>query len=78
MDYNASTGTWDITVTLVAGDIKFRLNDAWAWNLGGTTDNLTHNGSNITVAAGNYTIKLTITVFSPLGSEAGTYTIVKN
>jgi hypothetical protein len=78
MDYNASTGTWDITTDLKAGDIKFRLNDAWAWNLGGTTDKLVHNGSNITVDAGNYTIKLTITVFMPLGSEAGTYTIKKN
>jgi starch-binding outer membrane protein SusE/F len=78
MDYNAATGTWDITITLVAGDIKFRLNDEWGWNLGGTTDKLVHNGSNITVAAGNYTIKLTITVFSPNGSEAGTYTIKKN
>jgi starch-binding outer membrane protein SusE/F len=78
MEYNTATGTWDITIDLVAGDIKFRLNDAWAWNLGGTTDNLTHNGANITVAAGNYTIKLTITVFEPLGSEAGTYTIKKN
>jgi len=78
MDYNAATGTWDITINLVAGDIKFRLNDAWAWNLGGTTGNLVHNGSNITVTAGNYTIKLTITTFMPFGFEAGTYTIKKN
>jgi hypothetical protein len=78
MDYNSSTGTWDITIDLVAGDIKFRLNDGWAWNLGGTTDNLVHNGANITVTAGNYTIKLTITVALPVGSEAGTYTIKKN
>lgn len=78
MDYNAQTGTWYITIDLVAGDIKFRLNDGWAWNLGGTTDNLVHNGANIPVTAGNYTISLTITVPAPIGSEAGTFTIVKN
>jgi starch-binding outer membrane protein SusE/F len=78
MTYNTMLGTWDITITLVAGDIKFRLNDDWAWNLGGTTGALTHNGSNYTVAPGNYTISLTITTFGPAGSEAGTFTITKN
>jgi hypothetical protein len=78
MDYDSGTGTWVITITLVAGDIKFRLNDGWAWNLGGTTTNLVHNGDNIPVTAGNYTIALTITVAEPVGSEAGKYTIVKN
>ena len=77
MDYDAKTGTWKIPITLKDGDIKFRLNDGWAWNLGGTTDKLVHNGDNIPVTAGNYTITLTIT--NPVqGSEAGTYTIVKN
>jgi hypothetical protein len=78
MDYHAKTGTWNITIDLVDGDIKFRLNDAWSWNLGGTTDNLVHNGDNIPVTAGNYTISLTITNAAPVGSETGTYTIVKN
>ena len=78
MDYNASTGTWDITITLVDGDFKFRLNDDWGWNLGGTTDNLTHNGANCSITAGNYSISLTITVEGPNGSEAGKYTIKKN
>ncbi|GET20611.1 SusE domain-containing protein [Prolixibacter denitrificans] len=78
MDYDAKTGTWNITIDLVDGDIKFRLNDGWAWNLGGTPDNLVHNGDNIAVTAGNYTISLTITNATPVGSETGTYTIVKN
>jgi len=78
MDYDAKTGTWNITIDLVDGDIKFRLNDGWAWNLGGTPDNLVHNGDNIPVTAGNYTISLTITNATPVGSETGTYTIVKN
>jgi len=78
MTYNTQTGTWDITITLVAGDIKFRLNDDWAWNLGGTLSALSHNGSNYTVTAGNYTISLTITTYGPAGSEAGTFTLTKN
>lgn len=76
MDYDQASGTWSITLDLVVGDIKFRLNDGWAWNLGGTTDNLYHNGPNIAVdEAGNYTITLNITDFD---GEEGTFTIVKN
>ena len=73
MDYDAQSGTWKITVSLVDGEIKFRLNDGWAWNLGGTTDNLTQGGGNIAVTAGNYTISLTI-----IGGSTGTFKIVKN
>ncbi|MGE0076625.1 MAG: SusF/SusE family outer membrane protein [Bacteroidales bacterium] len=78
MDYNSSTGTWSITVDLVVGEIKFRKNDGWSWNLGGTADKLVHNGDNIAIsAAGNYTITLTITNDTQ-GSEAGSCKIVKN
>jgi starch-binding outer membrane protein SusE/F len=73
MDYNTSAGTWSITVTLVNGSFKFRLNDDWAWNLGGTPDNLTQNGANCPATAGNYTITLTI-----INGTTGTYKIVKN
>ncbi len=73
MDYNAQTGTWSITLDLIAGEIKFRKNDGWAWNLGGTKDNLTQGGDNIAVTAGNYTITLTI-----INDATGTCTIVKN
>ena len=73
MDYNATTGTWNITLTLIDGEIKFRLNDGWAWNLGGTKTNLTQGGDNLVVTAGNYTIKLTI-----INGTTGTCTIVKN
>lgn len=76
MDYNAATGIWSITLDLVAGEIKFRKNDGWAWNLGGTPDNLVHNGSNLPIAAaGNYTI--TLNIISDAG-ELGTCTITKN
>jgi hypothetical protein len=82
MEYNPATGTWSITITLKDGELKFRLNNAWAWNLGyrpGGKDltDLFHNGDNIAVTAGNYTITLTIT--QPNGpNEAGSCTIVKN
>jgi hypothetical protein len=73
MDYNATTGTWSIRVTLIDGGFKFRLNDDWGWNLGGTPDNLTQNGANCTATAGTYTITLTI-----INGTTGTYTIVKS
>jgi len=82
MEYNPATGTWSITITLADGEIKFRFNNAWAWNLGyrpGGKDpaDLFHNGDNIAVTAGNYTITLTIT--QPNGpDEAGSCIIVKN
>jgi len=78
MDYNPANGSWSITLDLVVGEIKFRLNDGWAWNLGGTPDNLVHNGANVPIAeAGNYTITMTITNETQ-GSETGTCVIVKN
>lgn len=73
MDYDTKTGTWFITAKLIDGEIKFRLNDGWAWNLGGTPGSLTQGGANIAVTAGNYTIRLTI-----INGTTGTYTIVKN
>ncbi|MEI6059989.1 MAG: SusE domain-containing protein [Bacteroidota bacterium] len=79
MDYDSKSGTWYITTDLIVGEIKFRFNDGWAWNLGwnDAKDALTHNGANIAVTeAGNYTITLTITKFD--APEAGTFTIVKN
>lgn len=80
MDYNAATDTWEITANLVVGEIKFRKNDGWAWNLGWNSgkNSLEHNGANIAVdAAGNYSIALTITNDNS-GSETGTFTIKKN
>jgi len=78
MDYDSKTGTWYITTDLIDGEIKFRFNDGWSWNLGwnDAKTSLVHNGANIAVAAGNYTIRLTITQFA--APETGTFTIVKN
>jgi hypothetical protein len=77
MDYDAKTGTWKITITLVDGEFKFRLNDAWSVNWGGTASNLVFNGANVPITAGNYTISFTITN-DVAGSNTGTFTIVKN
>lgn len=83
MDYDAKTGTWSITLDLVVGQIKFRMNDGWSWNLGynpknHSLDDLVHNGDNIDItSAGNYTITLTITN-DVTGQETGKCTIVKN
>ena len=71
MEYDHATGTWNITIDLVSGDIKFRVNDDWGWNLGGPLDGLTVDGSNISVTAGKYTITLTITKPNSVKGEVG-------
>lgn len=68
MEYNHETGTWSLTLELVDGMIKFRRNDDWGWNLGGTEDSLEKDGPDIPVTAGNYTIILTINDDGDTGS----------
>lgn len=66
--------TWTGEVTTESADIewKFRMNNAWAVNLGGAADNLVVNGGNLKFeAAGTYTVTLN------LGSLPYTCTIVK-
>lgn len=78
MDYNRKKGFWEVTTALGNGEIKFRKNDGWAWNLGldGTTGKLKHDGPNIPVpSAGNYYITLTITSYD--APAAGFYTMTK-
>ena len=65
--------TWTITTNLTAGELKFRANDAWEVNMGGTEASLTQDGPNLPIAdAGNYTITMTL---HPQGYTAR---IVKN
>jgi hypothetical protein len=68
MEYNPETGTWSVTLDLFDGMIKFRRNDDWGWNLGGTADSLEKDGPDIPVTAGNYTIILTINDDGDTGS----------
>jgi hypothetical protein len=84
MDYDKNEGCWYITIELKASldplppaaggimkcEFKFRLNDGWAWNLGGTPDKLTQGGANVIIAPGKYTIKL----FINADGKTGRYT----
>ncbi|MGM1431091.1 SusF/SusE family outer membrane protein [Sphingobacterium lactis] len=55
------TYTWKITTALMAGELKFRANNDWGINLGGTLDNLVDGGPNLKIdAAGTYDIELNL------------------
>ncbi|MDR2805667.1 MAG: SusF/SusE family outer membrane protein [Dysgonamonadaceae bacterium] len=70
MTWNDQTLQWEITVELISGGFKFRLNNAWDVNLGGANGTLTAGGDNISVsAAGTYLITL--------NPDEQTYTITK-
>ncbi len=59
MTWDGVAGHFTVTMNLVAGEFKFRANDAWAFDFGGDLGALTPGGSNIPVSeAGNYTITL--------------------
>lgn len=73
--YNPETGNLSITLDMVAGPYKFRVNDDWAINLGDTgADGILEAGGDDLVLDedGNYTIELI------LNNPVYTYTIVKN
>ena len=67
LTYNKETGAWEVTATLSAGEMKFRMNHDWAISWGGANGDgtnfgdLTQNGgANLQVAAGTYLIQLYI------------------
>ena len=58
LTYNAETRAWEGTVDLTADEFKFRANDDWAINWGGSEDNLTQDGANLKITeAGKYFIQ---------------------
>lgn len=67
--------TWEIDVTLGAGEYKFRANDEWSINMGmNTAGTLRQDGGNIaSPGAGNYHIEMTL---DPVGGY--TYTVTPN
>jgi len=72
--FDKTTNSLKITTDLKAGEFKFRANNSWDFNFGGSNGNLTAGGANIAIpAAGNYTI----TFFLGPKGEAK-YTLVKN
>lgn len=76
MDYNSTDRTWEITADLTNGNFKFRLNDGWAWNLGG---NGTADGSADNYDSDNKTIQLSQGGKNiPVLDGAGNYTIKLN
>jgi hypothetical protein len=54
--YDPSTDLWRAIVTLKTGQIKFRLNNDWGVNYGGSGGVLKSGGDNINVTAGTYLI----------------------
>ncbi|OQY00447.1 MAG: hypothetical protein B6I20_08720 [Bacteroidetes bacterium 4572_117] len=59
MFYNGQRQMWEITGDFVAGEVKFRANDAWDLNYGGADGSIVAGGDNIVLDAdGNYTIRL--------------------
>ena len=70
MGYNNGKRIWNITLNLVAGEIKFRKNDAWDTNYGGSNGALALGGSNIAITeAGSYKIEMNLVT--------NTYTVTK-
>ena len=58
LTYNAETRAWEGTVELAADEFKFRANDDWGINWGGSVDNLTQDGANLKIdEAGKYFIQ---------------------
>ncbi|MEE1897674.1 SusE domain-containing protein [Flavobacterium rakeshii] len=72
MTYNIDNKVWETTITLSDGEFKFRANNAWDINLGagGSENNLSYGGDNITATAGTY--KITLDLSNPRNY---TYTI---
>jgi hypothetical protein len=59
MTWDATNKVFTATIPLTAGEFKFRANDAWAVNFGGTLSALVQDGPNLSVAvAGSYKITL--------------------
>jgi len=55
--------TYSIEAALTAGEWKFRANDDWAINMGGSLDSLKLDGSNLSLAnGGTYTITMKISL----------------
>ncbi|SEF87276.1 SusE domain-containing protein [Algoriphagus boritolerans] len=72
--FDRETNSLKITTDLAAGEMKFRANNNWDFNYGGSNGELTAGGDNITIAeAGNYTITFYL---GPAGLAS--YTLVKN
>ena len=85
MNYDHQTKTWKVTANLVAGALKFRLNDDWGVNYGpkdpaSNTINRDDQGAYTIGEAGTYEVTFTINEVDPASSgypTTATCTIVK-
>lgn len=85
MDYDHQTKTWKVTVDLVPGNVKFRLNNSWAINYGSknSTDGIVYlddPGAHYIGEAGTYEITLKINDVDPASTgypATATYTVTK-
>jgi hypothetical protein len=79
MNYDLNTKIYSITMNLIVGEIKFRLDDSWGTNFGGSGGSLVSNGANIPIpVAGNYTIKCNFDSVPRGGLPGNSYTITLN
>jgi hypothetical protein len=62
--YNSYADDWRTVVTLLDGEIKFRFNENWDVNYGGSNGILALGGGNIPVTAGQYLV-----IFNPITLE---------
>ncbi len=74
MWYDATVDLWRAEVALIDGDIKFRQNNDWGVNLGGSAGILKAGGDNIPIKKGTYLVtadfnalKYTVTPYKPWG-----------
>ncbi|MBD0403417.1 SusF/SusE family outer membrane protein [Flammeovirga sp. EKP202] len=75
MTFDAAAKTWTWSGDLTEGAFKFRANGSWDYNMGSSDGStLENNGSDISVAAGNYTIVMTYDE----SAKQFTYTITPN
>lgn len=58
--YEVDTDVYQLYVTLIDGELKFRRDNDWAVNYGGADGVAEFNGGNISVEAGNYLITLNL------------------
>lgn len=59
MEFDPDTGVWTVTAALEVGSYKFRANDEWNINVGGSLTDLVFGGDNLAIQeAGTYFITL--------------------
>lgn len=61
LTYDPAISKWKGTINFTSGEFKFRANNGWDINLGGTSTQLTYGGNNIPSTAGSKTVTLDLT-----------------